>query len=363
MSYYIIPKNNNIFTFEIINKDKETTTYDPYISHSLHYYYNNLYEEIQSICHYNLINDISFNNYENIISLVHSYEYIYSNVPGSIFSVSKLKSKTNLFYDLLEILNTFSIFIYLKNKKNKFLHISPNYNDSIYCFEILKENREDEIYFYHVINNEIKEEINFIKFDFLFFETNITNLQTYIYSFLQYLNIILNNQEINGFCIIKINDIFYKIIVDILFILSSLYEKVYIIKPNSNNSTTFEKYIVCKNFQILDEIIVKENYDKLSTYLKNIHINNINNINIYSLTNFDIPYYFISKINDINNIIGQQQLQTLDQIIHIFKNKNKEDKIENIKKINILKSIYWCEKYKIPCNKFYEKTNIFLPIK
>jgi hypothetical protein len=362
MSYYIIPKNNNIFTFEII--DKNITTHEPYISHSLHYYYYNVYQEIQTICHYNLINDLSFNNYENMISLVHSYEYIYSNVPGSNYSVSKLKSRTNLFYDLLEILNTLNSLNYLKNKKNKCLHISPNYNDSIYCFELLKDkdNKDDEILFCHAINNEIKHIIQFIKFDFLFFETNTDNLQTYVHSFLEYLNIILNNQEINGFCIIKINHIFHKIIVDILFILSSLYEKIYIIKPNSNNSATFEKYIVCKNFQIIDKII-KENYDKLSKYLKNIDINNINNINIYSLINFDIPYYFISKINDINNTIGQQQLQTLDQIINILKNKNKEDKIENIKKINILKSVNWCEKYKIPCNKFYEKTNIFLPIK
>jgi hypothetical protein len=33
-----------------------------------------------------------------------------------------------------------------------------------------------------------------------------------------------------------------------------------------------------------------------------------------------------------------------------------------IKKTNIQKSVAWCEKYKIPCNKFSEKTNIFLPL-
>ena len=49
-------------------------------------------------------------------------------------------------------------------------------------------------------------------------------------------------------------------------------------------------------------------------------------------------------------------------IINILKNKNREDKIETIKKSNIQKSVAWCEKYKIPCNRFSEKTNIFLPI-
>ena len=68
------------------------------------------------------------------------------------------------------------------------------------------------------------------------------------------------------------------------------------------------------------------------------------------------------KINDINNIIGQQQLESLDLIMNTLKNKNKDDKIELIQKSNIQKSVAWCEKYKIPCNKFFEKTNIFLPI-
>ncbi|MCX8482441.1 MAG: hypothetical protein ORN50_02585, partial [Crocinitomicaceae bacterium] len=34
--------------------------------------------------------------------------------------------------------------------------------------------------------------------------------------------------------------------------------------------------------------------------------------------------------------------------------------IDSLKKANIQKCIQWCEKYKIPCNKFTEKINIFL---
>ena len=64
----------------------------------------------------------------------------------------------------------------------------------------------------------------------------------------------------------------------------------------------------------------------------------------------------------MNIIIGQQQLEALNQIICVLKNKNKEEKIETIKKNNILKSVIWCEKFKIPCNKFSEKINIFLPV-
>jgi hypothetical protein len=80
------------------------------------------------------------------------------------------------------------------------------------------------------------------------------------------------------------------------------------------------------------------------------------------LINNEIPSYFLNKINDINIIIGQQQLEAFDKIINMLNNKNKHDKVEIIKKANIQKSVGWCEKYEIPCNKFTDKTNIFLPL-
>jgi hypothetical protein len=70
----------------------------------------------------------------------------------------------------------------------------------------------------------------------------------------------------------------------------------------------------------------------------------------------------MNKLDDSNIIIGQQQMEALDQVINILKNKNRYDKIDLIKKANIQKSVAWCEKFKIPCNKFSDKTNIFLPL-
>jgi hypothetical protein len=45
-----------------------------------------------------------------------------------------------------------------------------------------------------------------------------------------------------------------------------------------------------------------------------------------------------------------------------LKNKNKDEKIEFLKKTNIQKSISWCEKFRVPYFKFSEKPNIFLPL-
>jgi low affinity Fe/Cu permease len=85
--------------------------------------------------------------------------------------------------------------------------------------------------------------------------------------------------------------------------------------------------------------------------------------NIHSFLKNKIPYYFLNKIEETNAVIGQQQLESYDQIINIFKNKNKEEKIESLKRNHIQKCIQWCEKNQIPHNKFTDKINIFLNTK
>jgi len=354
MSYYILPKINNLIN--VAPTVCENNKLNPYISLSLLNYYNEINEQIKHIC-LSMV-DLSYNEYNELIKIVNPYEYIFSKVPGSKFSVSKLKSKTNLFYDFLEISSIFNIFDQYNSQKIKTLHLTFNNIDTIECFEMIRENCKDEIVYYNEINEETIKLISDTKFHFLFFETKGGSLNQYIISLIEILMIIFKNQSYDGSCVIKISDIFYKPIVDILYILSSLYNKTYILKPNTCNVTTFDKYIVCKNFKNQDKNInLKFNYFKLQLFLKNLKDKNIE-----SIIDFEIPYYFTIKLDDMNIIFGQQQLEFLNLIINILKNKNKEDKFEIMKKSNILKSISWCEKYKIPCNKFLEKTNIFLPI-
>ena len=186
-----------------------------------------------------------------------------------------------------------------------------------------------------------------------------SELNNYFIKLTQSIMLILKCCVGNGNVIIKIDHSVYNPIIDYFYFLCSLFEKVYIIKPNSNNITSFDKYIVCKGFIYNEEKMenYKLNYFKLLVFLKKLE-----NKNIVSILNRVLPNYFMNKIDDINIILGQQQLESLNQIITLLKSKNKEDKIETIKKSNIQKSVSWCEKYRIPCNKFIEKTNIFLPI-
>jgi hypothetical protein len=349
MSYYILPKIINI-----INVFPESChdEIEPYISFSLLNYHKIVNNQI--ITMFNNIQDISNNTYNESLKIVNPYEFIYSKVPGSKFSVSKLKPTSNLFYDLIEISNNLNIFESFKYKNISSLIVSPSCSDIIECQDIFREEFNDEKIALSYI--DIDDNYNEKKFNFIFFETDNNK---YFISIVKLLMIVFKNQSFGGNIIIKLDNIFYKPVVDMLYILSSLYEKVYITKPNTNNITSFDKYIVCKNFLFGDHF---NNYLSLNYYRLVIFIKKLDNKFIKQILNFEIPYYFKIKINDLNIIIGQQQLESLDQIITIYKNKNREDKIESIKKSNIQKSVSWCEKYKIPCNKFTEKINIFLPI-
>jgi len=354
MSYFILPKINNIINVNPIDDENYHDT--PCISNSLFNYYNEISEQIKSINN----TDVSSNSIDDMIKFINPYEFIFSKVPFSKFSVSKLKTKTNLFYEFLEITTTLNVFELYKTNKINTLHITKNNNDTIECFEMIRENYKDEVKYYDEITDETIQLIGDDKFDFIFFETNSNeSYNKYIISLINTLMIIFRNQEKNGSCIIKISQTFKKPVIDILYILSSLYDKTYILKPNTSNITTHDKYIICKGFQKneIKQKIHKINYFKLIIFLKKLE-----GKKIVSILDCEIPYYYLTKLDDINMTIGQQQIESLDLIINLLKNKNKEEKIELIKKNGIQKSVAWCEKYKIPCNKFSEKTNIFLPI-
>ena len=137
MSYFLLPKiNNNV---NINPKHNETNEiYIPYVSNSLFNYYNEIFEQINNSF------DFSLNNLTDLVKIVNPYEYIFSKVPSSKFSVSKLKPKTNLFYEFLEICTTLNIFDSYKNNTINALHFTQNKNDTIECLELIRENYKDQ---------------------------------------------------------------------------------------------------------------------------------------------------------------------------------------------------------------------------
>jgi hypothetical protein len=247
------------------------------------------------------------------------------------------------------------------------MHCSDNNSAVIDCLNIFRENNNDFNYSYKMdpFHYKKNDEIDGMLFDFLYFDSdsdiiNKDEPQKYTTWLINVFCHVLTYQQIEGVVIIKVQNIYEKPVLDIIYLLTGLYEKVYIIKPNASNILKNERFIVCKNF-LSGSLKTFENtniFNILTEAIKSYH----RGVYVSSITGNNLPYYFLNKIEESNVIIGQQQLEHYDIVINTLKNKNRFDKIETLKKNNIQKCIQWCEKNKIPYNKFVEKLNIFLPI-
>jgi len=365
MSYYTLPRKQTICKLNpSYSKDKDAVR--PVISFSLLHYLKVAQDQIRFLQSLQDSENPEY-NIDLIYKVINPYEFVHCRVPGSKFSVSKIKASSSNFYTFMEIANSFNIFESFNGRNIRSLHCGKNNSATIECMNIFRENNHDYNYDYELdptsFNNIVGVEAMTV--DFLYFELSDLNddrdINRYVIEFVNILCYILTYQNVNGLCIIKVDSIFFKPMLDVIHLLTSMYEKVYIIKPNASNVLKNERFLICKNF--------------VSDYSKTIENNNILKVlktiimefNVYgnmvtSILGQDLPYYFLNKIEESNIINGQQQLEHLDHVVNTIKNKNRDDKIETLKKNNIQKCIQWCEKNKIPYNKFVDKLNIFLPV-
>lgn len=346
MSYYLLPSKKTLIDLNFTFEDGEYTRF-PYISPSLENYINIMEDEMVEEKE-TLESGYTIDFFKKTIN---PYEYIFTKVPGTKFSVGKMKPFSAKFYTFLEMIHILNLFDTFYHRKIRIILFGSNSTSMSECIDILRENYNDSY-----LKLESTSESHSV--DFLYFELDdelCNDPKYYFKTILKFIANILQFQTANGVSVIKVSSIAEKPILESIYLLTSLYEKVYIIKPNSSDLFSREKFIVCKNYNFSLELI--------QYYLR--EINNIwfcilDNKIITSITKKSLPYYFLNKIEEANVIIGHQQLDIMEQLANLIKNKNREDKIESLNKHNIQKCIQWCEKYKIPYNKFVEKVNIFL---
>lgn len=390
MSYFILPNILNIIKGQNINIiDTESQENNVVISKSLASYLNNMKGQIDD---YNDEWDI-YKKYTN------TYEYIHSIIPLYKISVCKLKPLSRSYYKLIEIINTLAITF--PNEPIKSFHLAEGpggFIEALIYYRRLNLNKEKDIYNGITLIDEKNDNIPGWKKsrDFLDLNKNVNiikgadntgnilNIKNFYYCYSNYKNSIdfitadggfdyssnFNKQEIvsinlilaqviyaialqkqGGTFILKVFDIFAQATIDILYILSSLYEKCYIIKPNTSRNANSEKYIVCKLFKLNDTTTL---INKLSAFF---YMDTKRTI--VRVLNINIPYLYINKLEDINAILGQQQLENILYTLHLLDN-NKSEKLEVIKKNNIQKCIQWCIKNNLPYHKNINQSNIFV---
>ena len=384
MSYFLLPEiHSNIDNLQFhSNKDDSL-----YVSLTLNSYLNNIKKQI----------DDNYDNWDYMKRYTNPYEFIHTIVPNTKISVSKLKPISRSFYKMVEMVNMFRLFDYFESDYINTFHLAEGPGGFIEATDLMRNNVLDTYYGMTLINedpnvpgwkktssflesrpniqlergatgtgdllhvdnlkycnNKYKNAMNIItadggfdfSIDFNQQELLATNLLIAQVSFA------ISMQKVGGHFVLKIFDIFTKTTCDILYLLSTLYKQVYIVKPSTSRLANSEKYIVCKGFKKYPETLINNIIDNYSI-VKNAPF-------ISGVLGFKLDYFYINKIEEYNAIFGQQQIENISATLNLLNCKNKADRLETLKKHNIQKCIQWCEKHNISYNKNLSTSNIFI---
>jgi len=345
--------------------------------------------------------DKHISDWDIIKKYTNPYEFVHTTIPGQKVSVSKYKPISRAFYKLLEIYNTHDLVSGLKSINT--FHLAEGPGGFVEATAYIRDNKSDNYTGITLINKngnipDWKKAENIIKhYGNINLEGGINNEgDLYNHKNLEYckeryknsMDIITgdggfdfssdyNNQErsafrliltqvayaitlqkYNGHFILKIFDMFETSTTEIIFLLSCLYDSVIITKPLTSRYANSEKYVICKNFKFTD---TSELSVKFINILKLFESFNFKKFSITSILNLDIHSYYYNNIKEINAILGHQQMDNILNTIKIITHKDsRSDRTQLLKNTNIQKCIQWCVNNKIPYNKSYQSTNIFL---
>ena len=390
MTYYILPqieyhiRDANI-KIALDEKTKENKIY------SLQKYLS----KIKSLI------DKHITEWDIIKKYTNPYEFVHTTIPGQKVSVSKYKPISRAFYKIMEIYNTHNLLS--SDKPIKSFHLAEGPGGFIESTAYIRNNKEDNYNAITLIDENtnvpdwkkaegiinkyknINIEYGVNKKGDLYNHKNLSNLKQ---KYRNSMDIITadggfdfsndyNNQEKaafrliftqvayaitmqkhNGHFILKIFDMFEKSTTELIYLLSCMYENIYISKPHTSRYANSEKYVICKNFKfsITDEIS-----NKFINTLKIFESVDFNRYNITSIINIPIHSYYKNNIKEINAILAHQQIDNILMTIKIITHKDrKNDRIYSLKNNNIQKCNNWCITNKISYNKNYQANNIFL---
>lgn len=388
MSYYLLPRTNHII-HQYIDCIDTTDKIEPLISTSLAHY---LYEIKKKL-------ELIEKDWDLFKKYTNPYEYVHGIIPIKKKSVSKYKPLSRSYFKMIEIIHTFKI--YFDSQSIRTFHLAEGPGGFIEAIANVR-NKEKDVYIGISLLDDKndpnipawKKTQQFLKdHKNVYIETgsddtgNILSMENFLFCKETYgssMNLVtadggfdfsmdFNKQEINiakllfaqvcyalilqkknGCFVLKIFDCFMNHSIDILYILSSFYEKVYISKPNTSRYANSEKYIVCKGFlyNSSDSFypFIYRSFEKMITPTKET-------TEIVRFLSVPVNNLFVTKLEEYNAIFGQQQVENIYQTIMLIDNKHNQDRIDQLIKNNIQKCIQWCTRFQIPYHVFLPETN------
>ena len=394
MSYYQLPRIQRIIEPKNIKLSFSNIKEEIYISKSLSYYLNLVKEQI---VHY-------LNEWDDVKKVTNPYEYIHTNMPHTKCAISKIKPISRSFFKMVEICNIFRIFNNFNTQPIKSYHLAEGPGGFIEAFVYLRKNPEDTYYGMTLIDGNNTKVPGWKKAD-LFLQQNKNvhiekgkdgtgnlykpcNLEHCMKNHQNKMDIItadggfdfsiafdkqehlafrlilsqvmfaITMQKHKGHFILKVFDIFLQSTVELIYLLSCFYERVYVIKPHTSRYANSEKYIVCKYFKFEDTSLISKKFLAVAHVLGKL---DWNNYHIHTIINIPMQYYFLNQLAEYNAIFGQQQMENIIKTMSLIeKNSMHREYFLQSKNSNIQKCIAWCLKNNISYNKNICPRNIFL---
>jgi len=167
-------------------------------------------------------------------------------------------------------------------------------------------------------------------------------------------------QKLNGSLICKIFDSYSMITVQLLYLISCLYEEVHLVKPLTSRPANSEKYIVALSYKGFNTNQEEQYYiyqlEKLLDKWDEINSNGLILKSIFE----NLSEEFFKRVDEYNKIGYQHQSTYIDKIINIIHNKPSWEELEVIFNEQTEKAIEWCQNYNLSINLesyFYQKYN------
>ena len=79
---------------------------------------------------------------------------------------------------------------------------------------------------------------------------------------------------------------------------------------------------------------------------------------MFKLISIPLTLLFTTKVEEYNAIFGQQQIENIHYTLSLMDVKNKNEKLNNLVKTNVKKSMDWCVKYGVLHNSI-SLSNVF----
>jgi len=144
-------------------------------------------------------------------------------------------------------------------------------------------------------------------------------------------------QKKGGHFILKVFDTFSSSTIELVYLLTYLYEEVIISKPMTSRPANSEKYILCNKFKMV------HNIEEIKNKICEIYTK-VQSTPYTSILRMELPNLFLNKIREINSIFGQSQVSTILSVLTYITDDKKNDKLEQLRKSHIHKCVKWCKK-------------------